>query len=263
MQSRALLGWAVLMTVYGCAWACGGHTRGDSSSGRGGGSADTTGGRDSGGGSGGSEASAGGGSAAVATGGGFIWSGYDLSGMELDESSSGTPVPEGDPGNAYGQTVVGEIEPMMGFDCPEAVYSVSWDCMDFMVCAHDCSSDEDCPPVDSGTTSPQCRDPWGSDNCSLPCGDGLICPDGMACVHIDSGFFCAWPSPVLRPGCPGYCAEQNESCDSSTTGDCCEGLVCAPWEQCEPGTCLRLSWPCSEDTAPCCEGTTCIDGYCT
>jgi hypothetical protein len=291
MQSRVLLGWAVLMTAYGCAWACGGHTSGDSSSGRDEGTVGGTGGRDSddssGGsdsegssasdsgdtgdspGSGGSEsggsgaAPGSGGSAAVAAGGDFIWSGYDLSGVELDESASGTPVPADDPGNAYGYTMVGSDDPGMMLECAMRGFGADTGCMEFVVCLHDCSSDEDCPRVDSGTTNPQCGDPSGLDSCSLPCGDGLICPDGMACVYIDSGFFCFWPSPVWRPGCPGYCAEQNESCDSSTTGDCCEGLVCATWEQCEPGSCLRLSWPCSEDTAPCCEGMACIDDYCT
>ena len=142
-------------------------------------------------------------------------------------------------------------------------YGVSAMCMEFTVCENDCISDEDCPPVSSGTTSPQCRDPFGSNRCSLPCGEGLVCPDGMACVYISSGFFCAWPSPLLMYGCPGYCSELDGQCDSRRTGDCCEGLVCAPWDQCEQGTCLRLSWPCSEDTAPCCEGMACMDGYCT
>ena len=136
-------------------------------------------------------------------------------------------------------------------------------CMQFSACTFPCSTPEDCPSVESGTTSPQCGGPFGEDHCALPCGNGLVCPDGMACLMIESGYFCAWPSPVMFPGCPGYCAEQDGECDSWTTGECCEGLVCAPWGQCEPGSCLRLSWPCNDDTAPCCEGMECVDSYCT
>ena len=213
--------------------------------------------------SGGSGAVGVGGSGATATGEDFIWSGYDVSDVELDESASGIPVPEGNPGNAYGQTVIGEMMPIIGQDCPEGGYGVSSMCMEFMVCEYHCTTAADCPQVSTGTAVPQCADPFGSDRCSLPCGGSLVCPDGMACIWISSGFFCAWPSPMLMPGCPGYCAQLDEHCDGRTTGECCDGLVCAPWDQCEEGTCLRLSWPCSDDTAPCCEGMACVDGYCT
>ncbi len=205
-----------------------------------------------------------GGTVVGAAGNEFIWSGYDLSGVELDESASGAPVPADDPGNDYGYTMLGNDDPGMMLDCPEGTVGLTANCMAFQVCDTSCSTAAECPTVTTGTASPTCRNTFGANSCELPCGGDLICPDGMACISVQSsGYFCAWPSPIWMPGCPGYCADQDDSCDSSTTGDCCEGLVCAPWEQCEPGSCLRLSWPCTESTAPCCEGLACVDGYCT
>ncbi len=197
-----------------------------------------------------------------ATGDGFIWEGHDLTGVEIDESSSGIPVPADDPGNAYGRPSSGENESGMLLDCPAGGFGTSVTCLAFSACAAPCSASEECPPVESGDTIPECGGSLGEDLCVLPCGDGLICPDGMACVLVETQHLCAWPRLILIPGCPGYCVEQDGPCDSWAAGECCEGLVCAPWSQCEPGSCLRPSWPCNDDTAPCCEGAECVDGYC-
>jgi hypothetical protein len=198
-----------------------------------------------------------------AAGDDFIWDGHDLTGVEIDESSSGTPVPADDPGNAYGRTTSGGDDPGALLDCPHGGFGTAVMCLQFGACASPCSASEECPSVESGNTSPECGGPLGEDLCVLPCGDGLICPDGMACVLVETQYLCAWPSLILVPGCPGYCVEQDGPCDSWTAGECCEGLVCAPWSQCEPGSCLRPSWPCSDDTAPCCVGAECVEGYCT
>jgi hypothetical protein len=225
-----------------------------------GGAAGTSGGASSTGGVGDAPS---GGDGGAGDGGDFIWTGYDLTDVDLDESSSGTPVPLGDPGNDYGQTAPTD-EPGAMLACLDTGASaIDASCMQFLVCDYPCSTSEDCPAVDSGTTTPQCGGLSRPDSCTLTCGDGRICPDGMACVLFGLEFICAWPSPIMFPGCPDYCAEQDAGCDSWTTGECCEGLVCAPWGQCELGSCLRLSWPCTEATAPCCEGTVCVDGYCS
>ncbi len=283
MESRVLLGLTLLTAGLCFAPACGGQTgdeRADQSSE---GSAASTGSAESAG-DGGSANAAGtgsaesGGSSAGAAGGGtggFAWTGYDVYPIEIDEAASGTPVAEGEPGNDYGSVATGPSTCPLG---SSSGYGLLGRCMDFEVCGHACTSDADCPPVTSGTTTPQCRDPWPLedcdpdtcfhlDRCSLPCGGDLVCPDGMACVGFTSGFLCAWPNynsgPIVPQDCPGYCQLQDGPCDSRTGGGCCRGYVCAPWDACEAGSCLQPSWPCSENTAPCCEDTACVDGVCT
>ena len=196
-------------------------------------------------------------------GGEFLWSGYDLPTVEIDEAASGTPVALDDPGNEYGRILLwGQTLPPPADVCTDGGFGIQDVCMEFTICTIDCSTVDDCPAPDSGTATPQCGDPSFGDRCMLPCGGESVCPDGMACVQLTSGFRCTWPAPVLDPGCPGYCAQLGGSCDARTAGECCEGLVCAPWDECEEGECLRETWPCSEDTAPCCDGLTCTDDAC-
>jgi hypothetical protein len=65
------------------------------------------------------------------------------------------------------------------------------------VCFHDCSSDADCAPADTGSAPSRCVPyPTGHahSQCFLTCDAGEPCPEHMQCVNMleYDHFVCAW-----------------------------------------------------------------------
>ena len=88
-------------------------------------------------------------------------------------SSSGEP-----PGESYPGC-------MDDADCPEP-YALCWPPIDFGTpnfCTLECGNAGECPVATSGTATPVCEGPPGTDICVLDCSMGE-CPDGMTCVDI-------------------------------------------------------------------------------
>ena len=88
------------------------------------------------------------------------------------------------------------------------------------------------------------------------------CPAGYACTETEDGYFCL-PTPCL------YC-EPGEVCIDNQCVDLCEGVECAPNEQCLAGhcyDCYSIGCPrgkvCVEGECrePPCEGITCDEGF--
>lgn len=88
-------------------------------------------------------------------------------------SSSGEPPSESYPGC------------MEDADCPEP-YTLCWPPIDFGMpnfCTLECGDAGECPAPTSGTATPVCEGPPGTDICVLDCSMG-DCPDGMSCVDV-------------------------------------------------------------------------------
>ena len=83
-------------------------------------------------------------------------------------------------------------------NCQEGAACVT-DSQEFGVCGAACDDASDCPNAPaSGTAQPQCIENTVN-FCSLSCGNGETCPDGMACVELydpvedeSFGTFCVW-----------------------------------------------------------------------
>ncbi len=128
------------------------------------------------------------------------------------------------------------------------------------LCTPLCATDSDCPAFENA--SPVCvASLGGRPACALACSSNADCPSDMVCANdYRLGATCMFPNVRWEPECPGYCAATEQECGAGVP--CCDGLVCAPWGECEAHECLPFSFGCGEGLPGCCDGLTCRDGVC-
>ncbi len=139
------------------------------------------------------------------------------------------------------------------------------------LCTPYCTSDAQCPSHPEAANAPRCEPERGSSPvCVLPCESDAECPSDMFCGLSDSGLrTCLFGDTIWAPHCDQYCAGTDRSdgtFDPNACGDgisCCEGMVCTPWQTCEVRSCLENAWACGDGLPPCCDGLSCVSGYCS
>lgn len=144
-----------------------------------------------------------------------------------------------------------------------------------------CDTDEDCATGETcieGVCQAVCAGETEVCETGDDCCDGLICvqeggpglcqsPD--ACQELGEG--CAGVAPCcdglacLDNVCVETCAAEEAACQTSE--DCCDGLICwgdggGPGTCFPPDYCKNLGEGCHDAFAPCCDGMSCVDGYC-
>src|SRR5690606_36963740 len=122
----------------------------------------------------------------------------------------------------------------------------------------------DCAALD-GPLEARCSTSTPLSLCVLPCEADSDCLEGMICETDPSvGKSCMFPETPWAPGCEFFCLEEQEETAylCGVDADCCTGLSCSPEGECQARECLPGSWQCESEGVPCCDGTSCQNGYC-